>query len=108
MFIVCVYPTICQQLMTFDLQVRHCLPDILLATLSILYTQYKQLRYIGREWLTSRPFPPPVFDCLLQVIISKEGLIARLWTGVLNNGLASYPGHVGGGKSSLGMRLIMD
>ena len=39
----CIQPFV-QQLMTFDLQVRHCLPDILLATLSILYTQYKQLR----------------------------------------------------------------
>jgi len=29
----------------YDDVVRHCLPDVLLATLSILYTQYKQIRY---------------------------------------------------------------
>ncbi len=28
----------------YDDEVRRCLPDILLATMSILYTQYKQIR----------------------------------------------------------------
>ncbi len=34
-------------LFLIDPQVRYCLPDILLATMSILYTKYKQLRYIN-------------------------------------------------------------
>ena len=28
-------------------EVRRCLPDVLLATMNILFTQYKQVRYVS-------------------------------------------------------------